>query len=414
MFYGWWIVLCGMLVAAVGSGIISRGFSIFFLPVKRDLMVSSAAVSLLYGAARLEGGIEGPIIGRLIDRFGPRLVILGGIALAGTGFLLLSLAHSFLAFFLIYVLLISLGFNGGFYSPVYTAVNSWFIRRRGMGFALIDSAGNVGTVVMAPVLSYLILNFGWRTTAFVSGLILLAAALPAALPMSRSPESRGLRPDGEPATGAVAQGHSPATPEATPVDFTPRQALGTLNYWMLSSSITLRLVATIALMVHMVPILVWKGMDEATAAYLLSLFGLSSIVVTLAMGWLSDRWSKPLLCALGALASVFGLLGLTLSQTTLALYAFPITLAITMGSTPLNWALIGDFFGRTNYATLRGIMQIGIGIVTFLSPVYAGWVFDRTGSYAIALVTYSIILLMAAALFTTLRRPAPPSAKGIP
>lgn len=400
-----------MLIAAVGSGIITRSFSIFFLPLKRDLVVSSAAVSLLYGAARLEGGVEGPIVGRLIDRFGPKPLILGGTALAGVGFILLSMVNSFLAFFLIYVLLISLGFNGGFYTPVYTAVNSWFIRRRGMSFALIDTAGNVGTVVMAPVLSYLIINFGWRTAALVSGLIILAVAVPAAIPISRSPEARGLRPDGAPAPGARAPDSGPSKPMATEVDFTPRQALGTLNYWLLTLSISLRLIVTIALLVHMVPILVWKGMTEVSAAYLLSLFGLASIVVTLAMGWMGDRWSKPLLCAMGALASVVGLLGLTLSQASVALYAFPIALAVTMGSTPLNWALIGDFFGRASYATLRGIMQIGIGIVTFLSPVYAGWVFDRTGSYTTVFITYTIILIMAAALFATLRRPSPPPAR---
>ena len=73
MFYGWWVIILGTLINAVGMGILYQSFTVFFLPLKRDLGVSSAAISLLYGAARLEGGIEGPIVGHLIDRFGPRM-----------------------------------------------------------------------------------------------------------------------------------------------------------------------------------------------------------------------------------------------------------------------------------------------------------------------------------------------------
>ncbi|MDP7469366.1 MAG: MFS transporter, partial [Dehalococcoidia bacterium] len=126
MFYGWWIVILGSLISAVGSGILYHSFTVFFLPIQRDFVVSSAAVSLLYGATRLEGGVEGPIVGHLIDRFGPRAVIASGATLAGGGFILLATVHSFWAFFLVYVLVVSVGFNAGFFHPISTAVNSWF------------------------------------------------------------------------------------------------------------------------------------------------------------------------------------------------------------------------------------------------------------------------------------------------
>lgn len=116
----------------------------FFLPIKRDFGVSSAAISLLYGAARLEGGVEGYLIGYLIDRFGPRVLIIMGTIITGVGFIFLSTVDSFGAFFLIYIFIISLGYNAGFFHPLSTAVNSWFIRRRAIGFATIMAAGSMG------------------------------------------------------------------------------------------------------------------------------------------------------------------------------------------------------------------------------------------------------------------------------
>ena len=165
VFYGWWLLFLCSLVVAAGSGILYHGFTVFFLPLKRDLAVSSAAISLLYGAARLEGGAEGPLVGYLIDRFGPRIMILVGTALAGVGLILLSAVDSFWSFFFVYIFIVSLGFNAGSFHPVYAVVNNWFIRSRGVGFAVTGAASSVGGMVMAPLLSYLILSYGWRTGA---------------------------------------------------------------------------------------------------------------------------------------------------------------------------------------------------------------------------------------------------------
>src|SRR5512137_103822 len=97
-FYGWRIVALGSIIIAFGNGIFYYGFTTFFLHLKRDLEVSRAAISLIYGAARLEGGAEGPVVGYFIDRFGARRVIIIGTLLAGVGLILLATVHSFWAF----------------------------------------------------------------------------------------------------------------------------------------------------------------------------------------------------------------------------------------------------------------------------------------------------------------------------
>jgi sugar phosphate permease len=269
-------------------------------------------------------------------------------------------------------------------------------------------------MIMAPLLSYIILDFGWRNGAIFAGLMILIVALPSALPMKQSPEVMGLYPDGRPASGKQTEGSKPFREEATEVSFTVREALRTIHFWLLMVSISLRLLVTVALNTHFVPILVWKGMSEAASAYLVSLFALISILAMLALGWLGDRWNKALLSSMCIVPTIVAMIGMIFSQKTAILYIFPIAFAITYATAPLNWALIGDFFGRSRYATLRGIMGVGYGTATFLSPIYAGWVFDRTGSYTIVLLTFSIILLIASFLFAVLRRPSPPGSKNEP
>jgi sugar phosphate permease len=411
IFYGWWIVILGSLISAVGTGILFYGFTVFFLPLKRDFAVSSAAISLLYGAARLRGGIEGPIVGHLIDKFGPRTMIFAGASMTGVGLILLAMTRSFWSFFFIYIFIVSLGYNAGFFHPISTAVNNWFIRHRGVAFSCISASANFGAMLIAPLLSYIILNFGWRAGAVTAGLIILVVGLPAALPIHRSPEVVGLHPDGEPSHKTELQQSDPIRPQAVDFDFSVKEALRTVTYWMLMGTISLRLFVTVALNTHFIPILVWRGVSETTAAYLLSLFAFSTIFTMLVLGWMGDRWDKSLLCSLCIVPTIGVMVGLTLSRASPFIYFFPIALAITMGIAPLNWALIGDFFGRRAYATLRGIMGICYGTATFVSPVYAGWIYDATGSYKLVLITFSIILLFAASFFAILRPPSLTKAK---
>jgi len=408
VFYGWWIVVLGSIIQAVGGGILYHSFTVFFLPLKRDLGVSSAAISLLYGAARLEGGAEGPIVGHFIDRLGSRALVIFGACLAGIGLILLAAVNSYWTFFFIYIFVVSLGFNAGFYHPISAAVNTWFIRHRGVGFSIISAAGSIGGMVMAPLLSFIILNYGWRTGSVVAGLMILGVALPAALPLRRSPEVLGLYPDGSPPPENHVEEARSARPEVAEPNYTVKEALRTVWFWLLMTAITLRILVTVALNTHLIPILVWKGMDEATGAYSVSVFALGTIISSLVTGWIGDRWSKALLCSICIGPTIVAMLGLMLSQEIGFLYFFPIGFAITHGIVPLNWALIGDFFGRRIYATLRGIIGIGTGIATFFSPIYAGWIFDLTGSYTLVLLTFSIILTISATFFAILQRPSPP------
>jgi sugar phosphate permease len=264
---------------------------------------------------------------------------------------------------------------------------------------------------MAPLLSYIILDFGWRIGAIFAGLIILIVTLPSAIFIKQSPESMGLHPDGQPFLKDSIQQLNPSRQEVFEVTYTVREALKALQFWLLTAGISLRLLVTIALNTHFVPLLVWKGMSEATSAYMVGAAAFGGIFTSLVLGWLGDRWNKTLLSSLCIVPMILSMVGLIFSKENAVLYLFPISFAITMGTSPLNWALIGDFFGRGSYATIRGIMGVAYGTATFISPIYAGWIFDRTGSYNLVLITFSIILGMSAMFFAVLGRPSPPKQK---
>lgn len=128
LFYGWRMVAVSAAIRALGSGLHSFGFTIFFLPLSQDLNLSRTATSLAFSLARAEGALEGPLLGHILDRHGPRPVMLTAVILMGVGYLLFAMVDSYATFLIVYLGMISLAHSGGFMHAPIVLVNSWFIR----------------------------------------------------------------------------------------------------------------------------------------------------------------------------------------------------------------------------------------------------------------------------------------------
>src|SRR5881296_353991 len=221
MFYGWWIVIIGCLQDAAKGGLFNSGFSLYFLPVLNELHLSRAATSLPFSLAKLESALIGPIAGYLIDRFDVRVMLVVGTTLAGLGFVLLSFTHSYVLFVLVFIGPLSLGFQAGFNQATMATVNHWFRRKRGLAMSIVQTGQSIGGVLILPLVALAVLKLGWRSAAFLSGLVVLML-LPLVLFIRRSPESMGLLPDGESAARGAALGRTPPLGDAT--EFTTREA----------------------------------------------------------------------------------------------------------------------------------------------------------------------------------------------
>jgi MFS family permease len=412
MFYGWWMVAVGCSMRMLGGGFHLYGFTIFFLPITQELGLSRAATSAVFSLARAEGAIEGPLAGYMIDRFGPRPMMLAGVILSGLGYMLLAGVESYTAFLAVYLGVISLSFSAGFMHSPMVLANSWFIRRRAFAMTLISSSIGIGGTLITPLLAFTVQTWGWRWGAFLAGVGLIVIGVPIALFAKRSPESMGLLPDGvQPQTDAPnpvsAGGHAQQSDEAADDgEFTVRQAMRTTAFWMLILATTTRVGVFNAITVHFVPIMVWKGATEQHAAAMLAAMALMSLPSHLFIGWIADRVYKPILMAICMVIGALSVAFLAYGDDIWSLWLFTLLITFVEAIFPVSWATVGDFFGRKSFATIRGTMSFFYLWGPALGPVITGAVYDRHESYAPLMSAYMVTFLIAAGLYASLRKPA--------
>jgi MFS family permease len=398
MFYGWWIVIIGCVQEAVKGGTFHMGFSLYFLPILTDLNLSRAATSLPFSLAKLEAALEGPLVGYLIDRFDPRVIMVLGTIMAGLGFVLLYFTQSYLFFLLVFMGLLTFGFQAGFNQATMAVVNHWFRKRRGLAMSLVQTGQALGGVVFLPLVAFAVLNLGWRHAALLSGGVVFLL-LPLVLLIRRAPESMGLLPDGDskapshPSHVVIKPPHLFGDAE----ELTTREALQTTSFWLLAIFHSLRNIPYSGVTVHLVPLLVWKGMDQRTAAVFVGLLALSTLVVRPLTGWLGDRWSKQKIGALGVLLGGIGL-GVLLGSggTRWQMVVFVILFSFADGINSVTWALLGDFFGRRHFATIRGWIGMIQSFASMPAAVFTGWIYDQTQSYTYALLPFLVLYGLAA------------------
>ena len=407
IFPGWWVVGACSIIGAYGGGVYFYGFTLFFNPMKEELGLTSAMTNLVFSLTRLEGAFEGAIVGFLIDRFGARLIMMVGVFMAGVGFLLwATLVDSYALFLIVYVGIIATGINGGFFHPALAVANNWFIRRRATAMATISVAVGIGGSILVPLMGIIIATQGWRTAAMLAGIGMLTLIWPITLAVRHSPESMGLLPDGDqaadyeeslsPKDTETSPIEAPARPEASlslasEVNFTIRQAFGTIAMWQLIAAITLRFTAHTAIMVNLAPILEDRGMTPIAAAGAIGILVFLSIPGRIAVGWLGDRFAKRKVIASLLIVQAFSMLILIQANSIWQLYIFIAVWAAAYGAGILNWAIVGDYFGRANFATLRGLMGLVFSGGAVLGPLYAGWVYDTTGAYTTAILVFMVI-----------------------
>jgi sugar phosphate permease len=408
LFYGWWMLVAGCVIRMLGGGFHLYGFTIFFLPITKELELSRAATSLVFSLARAEGAIEGPLAGYLIDRFGPRPMMLAGIMLSGFGYMILAGVNSYYQFLAVYLGVISLSFSAGFMHSPMVLANTWFIRRRALAMTLISSSVGLGGTFVTPLLALSVQTWGWRQGAFLAGLGMILLGTPVALLVKRSPEAVGLLPDGAlpPDSMNVARSKYPAG-GAMSADFTLRQAMRTPAFWMLVLATTARVAVYNAISVHFIPIMVWKGVSEQRAAAMLAVMALMSLPSHLLIGWIADFVSKPRLMGLCMLIGAGSVLLLAAADAEWHLWAFTLLFTTMEAIFPVGWATVGDFFGRKSFATIRGTMSFFYLWGPALAPVVTGAVYDRHQSYAPMMSAYIILSLVAGCLYAWLKKPAP-------
>jgi MFS family permease len=408
IFYGWRMVGLVSAIRVVGGGLHQYGFTVFFLPISQDLGLSRAATSLAFSLSRAQGAIEAPLVGYLVDRFGPRPVIVAAALLAGIGYILLSWVNNYTSFLIVYLGVISLAFVAGFVHSPMVVANSWFIRQRARAMTVVSAAVPVGGALISPVLAFGVSSLGWRWAAFLSGCVFLIVCVPLSFQVRRSPESMGLLPDGDMPRDTSGDDPSWKTSFGSgraDNDSTAAEAMRTFVFWVLVISMMGRVAAYSTVTVHFVPLMVWKGLSQEESAFLLGAFAFINMVAHFIIGWIADKVNKPGLMTLCHLVCAVAVLPLIRDAAPWQLWLFTTVFTFLDASFPVVWATVGDFYGRRYFATIRGMMSFFYMWGSFAGPVFAGAVYDRTESYASVLWTLFAILSVATFLNILLIKP---------
>ena len=403
MYPGWWVVGACCFLALFPGAIFSYGFPVFYIPIRDELMLTDTQVSLIFALSRGEAGIGGPIVGWMVDKFDSRPIVLVFGLMSGVGLLLLAGVESYWIFVLVYVGIVSVGNNSGFGQTFLAVTNRWFVRRRAIGMTLVITCYTAGGAMLVPVLSRGVEALGWRDVMLYTGIFVCVVVVPFALLIRRSPESVGI--DLAEAGEAADQASPSSSTQSSGHDFTVREALRTPTYWSILFASAFRISVTSAILVHAIPIMVWKGTSEQTGADLMALLFFVSIPARLLIGFSGQRLPGQGVLGVGMAVGTVSLLALVLVPGVWIIYPFAVGLAILEGAAVLNWVLVGNLFGRRSFATLTGIISVFYSAGMMLSPLFLGMMVDRTGGYRESLLVLTGLYAASAVLFAIARRP---------
>jgi predicted MFS family arabinose efflux permease len=379
---GWLVVLAAYFGAMVSFGsLLVFTFSIFVKPLTGAFGWSRESVSAAFGLAALTVAVCSPPLGHLLDRWGPRRVILPcmavfGLAFASLGFLTPRLAH----LYAIFVLLGIVG-NGTTQMGYSRAVSTWFDKRRGLALALVMAGVGTGAMLLPPIAQALIGGYGWRTAYFVLGSLVLLLGLPLTAVFVRERPVDRVESRTELGGMTVAEG------------------LRSRAFWILIGTLFLSSVSMNGAITHLSPLLTDRGVTAGNAALAASMLGLASFCGRLITGFLLDRFFGPrvgfCLCALSAA----GILLLARAGSSVPGMAAAVLIGLGVGAeADLTPYLLTRYFGLRAFSTLYGFTWTAYAIAGAIGPIWMGKAFDATGSYGSLLTLLSGTTLAAAAL----------------
>lgn len=411
VFYGWWIVAAGSVLCMFGYGGYFYSYGALFNPISQEFGWSRATTSVAFSLSRLEGGVQGLITGPLTDKYGPRAMVIAGWMMAAVGFLLMYYMRSFWMFIVSYAIFVSLGMGTGLYLPLQTAIARWFHEKRGLALGFLTAGAALGGSAILPGVAWLITEYGWRTAV----LVLAAATAVLGLGLGSvlkpyGPERYGLAPDGKKPQPASAE-MSPHTRTdqktvALEEGLTLKEAMKTRAFWLMVAAFTFSHTALSAIVVHQIPFVEDMGISKVLAASALGMMTLISVPGRLSGGWLADRWDSKYLYLVASLVQALGLFFLARATSMLWIWLFVIIYGTGLGlRMPLEPMLRVQFFGHKAFGSIMGYMNAFAVFGSFAGPYFAGWIFDTTGSYVIAFLTFSAMMIVAAIIIVTIRPP---------
>lgn len=392
--YAWVVGAVTFVVLLVAAGVRTAP-AVFITLLEIEYGWSRGSISAAVAVGLIAFGLGGPFGGSLMDRLGPRLVMVGGLALIALGLLPMLWMTSLWQLHLFWGVITGVG--TGMVATVLgaTVAQRWFRSHRGLMVGLFSAAASAGQLVFLPSLMGLMTTSGWRTGILLLAVVMLVLIVPAALLMRNRPEDVGLRPvgdDGTPQSAAVVANEARSTPL--------RQALATRDFWLLAGSFFICGYTSNGLVgTHMVPHALECGFSPTIAASAFGLMGLMNVVGTLSSGWLSDRYDNRLLLAIYYGFRAVAIATLPFITTTPYLMAFAVLYGLDwIATVPPTVNLTARRFGRASVGTIFGWIFCAHMIGAALAAYLGGTLHDLFGNYTLTFLSATVLGFIAVAL----------------
>jgi predicted MFS family arabinose efflux permease len=382
---GWRVVLAAHFGVMVSFGsLLVFTFGVFLKPLAAEFGWSREAISRAFGIAAMTVAVSSPLLGRTLDRYPPRSIILPCFAVFGLGILALSQLSGSL--WQLYAIFFVLGLVGNATTQMgYSgAVSSWFTRRRGLALAAVLAGVGIGSIVHPVLAQRMIDSYGWRGAYLTLGILVLVLGLPL--------------------TALWVRRRTVGPARSSEEGSTVGEALRQREFWLLSATLFLSSMTANGVLTHLAAHLSDRGISASNAALTTGLLGIANLSARLVTGWLLDRFSGPRL-SLGLLVLMAaGMLLLRSADSPAPAAAAAILIGAGLGGeADITPYLLSRYFGLRSFSTLYGFTWTFYALAGAFGPILFGRVFDTTGSYTALLSVASVVTLVAASLMLWMR-----------
>jgi MFS family permease len=390
-YYGWMIVILAFISIGIWLSLRTT-FSVFLVALLDEYRWTHAATAGVQSVALLVYTFSAPLVGGLIDRFGPRKVILPGILVSCAGLASCAYVRTLPQLYLVYGVVVALGATSISIVAYSAILSNWFEKRRGLASGIAVSGMGLGTFALVPLSQYIINMAGWRSAYLALGALSFVLLFPlTAWFLRHRPGELGLQPDGGDASAKPEKRSVEVVdPDWAKTDWTLRRVSREKRFWALLMFSFLIIVPLYVVLIHVAGLLVGRGFSRMDAAFVIAFLGVASSVFKIFWGWLSDRIGREITFTMGAVALALGILWLLIVDAggpSWLVYAFVLFAGCGWGVTaPTFMSVAADLFQGRSFGLVYGINEGVLGLGSALGPWLGGFVYDTTGTYHMALV----------------------------
>ncbi|MBI4187648.1 MAG: MFS transporter [Chloroflexi bacterium] len=412
-FYGWNIVAASFVAQLSYAEHRSSVLGFFFKPFQSEFGWSRTAIATVMSISRLVEALIAPIIGPLVDKHGPRVLMPIGAIIVGLAMMGITRINAIWQFYMLRGVVVATGFVLMSDLVTTVSINNWFVRKRGRAIAIARSAGNLSNIIMTPVTIFIIASSGWRTMFVIFAVITwLAVLIPSSILMRRRPEDIGLHPDGiEPGTNDhnTPQQQEPAiitAPLAPEPVWSRRETLMTGTFWLLSIAFAIDSMAFQGINLSLAPYIQDLGYSDTMLAAVVTFRAIIMTLAVLSMGLIADYAHGPMVRTIPFVIQGIGaFLFLWAKEPVYLWIGVALYGAGNSGVQLIQEVIWANYFGRLSLGLVRSLAYLAAFGPGAVGPIAMNAVFDITGSYRPAFMVITGLFAVAAIMVTIAKPP---------